>query len=411
MTEFWWGALALLCLAGLFLLLPGLFLRERRIEDREASNREWFANRRVELGDTDTGVDPSLKDDLLQDAKLRLLEESDAEAREGGGASSAGSLHYPALLAVVALIAVGLYWQLGSSADVALKRQLDALDTESSEADYRRLMLEVEDRAAKRPDNLHYQSMLGRFYMNEGDYGRARAVYAGLAEQAPNDAQAAAMAAQAGFLAAGRKLSSEDQLLAEKALAINPHQRTALGLLGMVAYEQGEYGAAATYWRRLLVMEDPNSPSAEMIRGVIARAEAEAGIAPPPAAPGQPAQPAPAAVGPGVTVRLELAQGAEASPGDTVFVFARNPEVDSRMPVAVKRFTAGQLPVTLRLDDAASMAGQKISDLAAVEVVARVSPTGQPGEQHATFQASISDLPPATGEQVHTLVLRPVGDS
>ena len=71
MTEFWWGALALLCLAGLFLLVPGLFLRQRRIEDREASNREWFANRRVELGDTDTGVDPSLQDDLLQDAKLR----------------------------------------------------------------------------------------------------------------------------------------------------------------------------------------------------------------------------------------------------------------------------------------------------------------------------------------------------
>ena len=110
-------------------------------------------------------------------------------------------------------------------------------------------------------------------------------------------------------------------------------------------------------------------------------------------------------------MRLELAQGAEASPGDTVFVFARNPAVDSRMPVAVKRFTAGQLPVTLRLDDAASMAGQKISDLSAVDVVARVSPTGQPGEQHATLQASISDLPPATGEQVHTLVLRPVGDS
>jgi cytochrome c-type biogenesis protein CcmH len=79
--------------------------------------------------------------------------------------------------------------------------------------------------------------------------------------------------------------------------------------------------------------------------------------------------------------------------------------------VAVKRLTASQLPVTLRLDDASSMAGQKISELTAVDVVARVSPSGQPGEQHATLQASISDLPPGPGEQVHTLVLRPVGDS
>ena len=79
--------------------------------------------------------------------------------------------------------------------------------------------------------------------------------------------------------------------------------------------------------------------------------------------------------------------------------------------MAVKRFSAAQLPVTLRLDDAASMAGQKISELPAVDVVARVSPSGRPEEEHATLKASVSDLPPASGEQVHTLVLRPVGDS
>jgi cytochrome c-type biogenesis protein CcmH len=267
--------------------------------------------------------------------------------------------------------------------------------------------------------------MLGNFYMEEGDYQRASVLYRGLAARAPNDAGAAARAAQAGFLAAGRVLGPEDKLLAERALGIDPHQRTALGLLGMAAYEGGEYQAAVTYWRRLLVMEDPNSQSAQMIQGVIARAEAELGgdgaaVQPPHAvaaapAPGSPAAGAPAAGSPadalGVTLRLELAQGARAAPGDTVFVFARNPALESRMPVAVKRLTAAQLPVTLRLDDASSMAGQKISELAMVDVVARVSPTGQPGEQHATLQASLSDLPPVSGERVHTLILKPVRES
>ena len=277
--------------------------------------------------------------------------------------------------------------------------------------------------------------MLGNFYMEEGDYQRASELYRGLAARAPNDAGAAARAAQAGFLAAGRRLSTEDQLLAERALSIDPHQRTALGLLGMVSYEQGEYAAAVTYWRRLLVMENPESPAAEMIRGVIARAEAAIGgdpaAVPPHAGTGEaniaaaPGAATPGVATPGVampgtdttakaagvTVRLELAQGARAAPGDTVFVFARNPALNTRMPVAARRLTAGQLPVTLRLDDASSMAGQKISELAQVDVVARVSPTGQPGEQHATLQASLSALPPGSGEQVHTLVLRPVGDS
>ncbi len=430
MTEIWWGALLLLALASLFVLLPGLFLRERRIDTR-ASNRDWFLQRRTELetsGETrDSGIgrpgatDTALAEDLLQDARLRMLEEADGEPGETEESAS-GALPVAALLGVLVLLSAAMYWQLGAGDDVALKRQLDAVNEQTTEADYRRLMLAVEDRAAARPDNLYYQGMLGRFYMNEGDYVRARALYAGLAEKAPNDDMAAALAAQAGFLAQGRKLTPEDQLLAERALSINPHQRTALGLLGMAAFETGEYQAAITYWERLLVMENPESESAQMIRGVVERARAQlAGGAVASAAP-SPHAVAPAASGPvagnpepatgaGVTLRLELAQGTTASPGDTVFVFARNPAIDTRMPVAVKRLTAAQLPVTLRLDDASSMAGQKISELDVVEVVARVSPSGQPGEQHATFQATVSDLPPGSGEQVHTLVLRPVGDS
>ncbi len=428
MTEIWWGALLLLALASLFVLLPGVFLRERRIDTR-ASNRDWFLQRRAELETTDetrdSGIgrpgatDTDLAEDLLQDARLRMLEEADTETP--ADARGSGKLPVAVLMGLLIVLSAAFYWKLGAGADVALKRELDAINEQTTEADYRRLMLKVEDRAAARPGNLYYQGMLGRFYMNEGDYGRARALYAGLAEKAPNDAMAAALAAQAGFLASGRQLTSEDQLLAERALAVNPHQRTALGLLGMASFEAGEFQAAISYWERLLVMENPESEAAQMIRGVIDRARAQLGgeavaagsasphsVAPSLASPSSGSE---AAEGAGVTLRLELAQGMSAAPGDTVFVFARNPALDTRMPVAVKRLTAGQLPVTLRLDDASSMAGQKISELDLVEVVARISPSGQPGEQHATFQASRSDLPPGPGEQVHTLVLRPVGDS
>ncbi len=423
MTEIWWGALLLVALASLFVLLPGLFLRARRIDTR-SSNRDWFLQRRSELETTaeprDSGIgrpgstDTELAEDLLQDAQWRMLEEAGGEAGEPAGSARSHSLPMAVLLTILVGLSAAIYWQLGAGPDVALKRQLDAVNEQTTEAEYRRLMLQVEDRAAARPDNLYYQGMLGRFYMNEGDYRRARTLYAGLAQRAPNDAMAAALAAQAGFLAEGRKLTPEDQLLAERALSVNPHQRTALGLLGMASFEAGEFQAAISYWERLLVMENPESESAQMIRGVIARAREQAGgaaiAATDPASPHAGTAPA-AAIGAGVTLRLELAQGMNAAPGDTVFVFARNPALDTRMPVAVKRLTAGQLPLTLRLDDASSMAGQKISELERVEVVARISPSGQPGEQHATFQASASDLPPVAGEQVHTLVLRPVGDS
>jgi cytochrome c-type biogenesis protein CcmH len=274
-------------------------------------------------------------------------------------------------------------------------------------------MLLVEQRAGERPQNLHYQAMLGRFYMNEADYGRARVLYLKLIERAPGDAGALALAAQASYLAAGRILDTDSQLLAERALSIDPHQRTALGLLGMAAYENAQYQAAITYWQRLLVMENPDSPSAQMIQGIIDRAQAtltgsDSGTSPHTAML-KPAQPEVAAVaGAGIQLRLELAPGSEVNASDTIFVFARNPAVASRMPVAVQKLTVAQLPLTLRLDDSNSMAGQKLSELTEVNVVARVSPSGRPDAQSASYQAELGPLQPAADGPVHALVLRAV---
>ncbi len=408
MIEFWAGSALLLGLAAVFLLFPTVFLRARKVGNQADSNRDWFERRKLELS-VDIGADDG---DLLRDAQLRMLEDaagsSDAAAERQD--SSPVTLALALLLPLALLVAV-MYWQLGAAPDVQLARTLEGFTGDSSEEDYRALMLMVEERAGQRPDNLHYQAMLGRFYMNAGDYGRARTLYVKLAQQVPGDASALALAAQASYLAADRELDDDSQLLAERALSVDPHQRTALGLLGMASYEKGQYQAAISYWRRLLVMEDPDSSSAQMIAGVIARAEgALAGVdvaANPHAAPA-----APAAVdnSAGISVRLELAAGSEAAPTDTVFLFARNPALQTRMPVAVQRLTVAELPITLRLDDSNSMAGQLISQLAQVTIVARVTPGGQPGEEFATLQGELSALKPDTSEQVHRLLLEPLAN-
>ena len=112
-------------------------------------------------------------------------------------------------------------------------------------------------------------NLLGRYYMGQEQYSQAAQTYGRWRRELPEDAQALASAAQAEYLAAGRQLSNQARLRAEQALAVDPHQRTALGLLGMASFEQRQYRAAISYWQRLLVGEQPDSDGGRMIASVI----------------------------------------------------------------------------------------------------------------------------------------------
>jgi cytochrome c-type biogenesis protein CcmH len=102
-----------------------------------------------------------------------------------------------------------------------------------------------------------------------------------------------------------------------------------------------------------------------------------------------------------------MPDGATAGPGDTVFVLARNAESESRMPIAVQRLQGSQLPITLRLDDSKSMAGQKLSEIASVLVIVQVSPSGQPGEANATWLGQAGPLAPTEATESVEIVLVP----
>jgi cytochrome c-type biogenesis protein CcmH len=287
---------------------------------------------------------------------------------------------------------------------VVISRQLQAIDQDSSQEAMSGLIAAIEKRAAQRPDNLHYSALLGRYYMGQREYAKAASTYGALAADAPQDAQALAYAAQAEYLAAGRELTDAARMKAEQALAVNPHQRTALGLLGMASFEQGKFRAAIEYWERLLAMEAPGSESATMIAGVIQTARERLGEAPASQVATQAPPPGGDAAGAGVTVRVNAPEGLD--PADTVFVLARNAGSDSRMPIAVRRLTAAQLPVTLRLDDSSSMAGQKLSETESVMVVVQVSPDGRPGEASASWLGEVGPLAPDIDGEPVEIVLR-----
>lgn len=400
MTLFLLACAGLLLLSSLFYLFPRVRPGAAE-EDLDRANLEWFRLRRKELAREGNEA-------LQEDAQLRLLE--DEHQRSPLSVTARQSFPVWILLPLVALLASGLYYVLGAAPDVVIVGQLQDLQEDTTPEQMRGLIRDVEARSAQRPDNLHYSALLGRYYMGQEDYARAAQHYGAVAEAAPGDAQALAYAAQADYLAAGRTLSDRARLRAEQALAADPQQRTALGLLGMASFEQQQYRAAIEYWQRLLLQESPDSESGQMIAQVIETARQHLTETDPVAAAAFAATAVPAVAtttGAGVTVRVSAPADADIGPDDTVFILARNADSGSRMPIAVQRLTGAQLPVTLRLDDSNSMAGQKLSQTPSVIVAVQVSPDGRPGEDNARWLGQVGPVAPAVDAPPLDIVLRP----
>lgn len=399
MTALILSCAGLILLSGIFFLVPG---KRSGAEDAdlERANVASYRQRQAELAAEGS-------DNLQEDARLRLLED---EQQTRQAVLATGSQTFPAwvLLPLVAVMSSVLYYLLGAAPDVLISRDLQALDESSSPEQMQSLISAVEQRSVQRPDNLDYVALLARYYMGQEDYSRAAGTYAGLAQELPEDAYVLAAAAQSEYLAADRKLSDLARLRAEQALAIDPHQRTALGLLGMASFEQQQYRAAISYWQRLLASEPPDTDGARMIASVIETARQRLGLAADEALSDDSAVP-PAAgdLTAGVTVRVALPEGAAVAATDTVFVLARNALSDSRMPIAVQRLQVGQLPLTLRLDDGNSMAGQKLSATESVLVVVQVSPDGTPGEAGATWLGQAGPLTPSLDQSPQEILLQP----
>jgi cytochrome c-type biogenesis protein CcmH len=389
---------ALLVFSALFYLKPGGKRRGAANEDLARANLEWFRLRQQELAEEGN-------DSLAADAQLRLLEDEQDQPLEQEASANQAKFPVWILAPLVAVFSIALYYKLGAADDVMISRQLQALDDNSTPEQMQALMLSIEQRAEQRPENLHYVAMLGRYYMGMQDYTRAADAYDELILSAPEDSAALAYAAQARYLAAGRRLDDSARMRAEQALAIDPHQRTALGLLGMASYEQGQYRAAIEYWQRLVAMEPPGSETQQMISGVIESAReklGEAGAVLTAAATNKPSANAGSL---GVTVSVALPAGGSVAATDTVFVLARNAQSDSRMPIAVQRLTGADLPVTLRLDDSKSMAGQMLSDTASIVVVVQVSPNGRPGEAGASWLGQAGPMAPSDSTEAVDITL------
>lgn len=266
------------------------------------------------------------------------------------------------------------------------------------------LLARLAQRLKEKPDDADGWAMLGRSYSLLGRFDEAVPAFQRVIALRPQDAQGYADYADALGSAMGGKLDGEPEQLIAKALQIDPSNLKALALAGSIAFNRNDPAGAVKLWEQALRLSEPGGEMARQLQGVIDEARQRAGMRPsavaaasapgtaPAAAPAQAQVPTQttasttATAASAVQGRISLSAGlkAQASPDDTLFVFAR-PAQGAKMPLAILRKQVKDLPLEFTLDDSLAMSpAAKLSSAGQVIVGARISKSGnampQPGD-------------------------------
>lgn len=374
MIEFWLAAGLLLLIALGFLLIP--VLRERRVqqeEDRTALNVALYEERLAELQaqEAEGVLSRAQLDSAQAEAARELLADTDGTQPKVNQRLGKAA---PAVIALlVPVLAMAMYLHFGASDKVELTSELAKPPTSVEEMTQR-----LERVVAAQPDSAQGLFFLGRAYMSQNRPADAARIFERTAAVAGREPQLLGQWAQALYFAAGKQWSAQIQALTDEALKADPKEVTSLGLLGISAFEGKRYQDAIDYWQRLLVQLPADDGSRAPLQGGIDQAKARLVASGGQVAASPDAAKAPNTVGIKVRVELGEALKAKVQAGDTVFVFARATN-GPPIPLAVKRLTVADLPVTVELADADAMRPDlKLSSYPEVQLMARVSRAGQP---------------------------------
>lgn len=376
------GGLMVLVTMGLLLLPLLRKARARKNRDSAALSVEVL---RDQLRDLETEkragrLDEAVYGQEKADLERRVIEDG-ATANSSAAAAAEGRRPWLIAIPVVAipLLAIGLYWVTGTPDAVTGKPQVAATAGANHAVTPEQIQAMVAKLAQRLQDNPNDGEgwlMLARSYSALGRFPESAAAFGRASGLLPLNANILADYADTLAMAQGKKLQGDPEKIIAQALSVDPRNVKALALAGSAAFEQQDYARAIAEWKKILEIVPPESNVARSIGNSIADAQSKSGgVAAAPSAPQTPpAGGAKAEVAGVVSVAPALKDKVAA--GDTLFIFARALD-GSRVPLAMLRKTAGELPVSFTLNDAMAMApGAKLSAHRRVMIGARISKGG-----------------------------------
>lgn len=417
MTTFWIIAAAM-TLAAVATVAPAV-LRKRSSGKALNRDRQNIAIARERLAELETDrAAGDIADETYQQVRAELentlADDIAGDEQVQPAAASGGRWALALLLVAIPLVAFGLYLQIGAPQLVTVSgpgAQISEGPHGAGDATELPPVDQLADMLAEKlkqnPENPDGWYLLGRTYMSMQRYQDAANAFEQLHGLVGDDPAVLLALADSLAMAQGARMSGRPAELALKALEQEPENTTALWLAGKGAAETGQYLEAIRHWRKVEAQVQDDPQILAEIRSLIAEAQQQGNIpddqmppAPAPAA----AEPAASAAAITVSVALDPAMAAQATPDDTVFIFARAIE-GPPMPLAVARHQVKDLPITVTLtDEMAMMPQSRLSNFAQVRVSARVSKSGNAIQQSGDLVSDGTDVEVAGAEPVSLVI-------
>lgn len=371
--------------AMLFIALP-LLRRTRKpgvAPEQDAANVAIYTDQLAELEDdlSNRLLSQTQFDLAKPELERRLLQDVPAGVTQAPAQQSAR--WFGVLLSLlIPLIAIGLYFQLGTPEALNAPAPVDQT-VSAQEQEIEAILPRLVQHLREQPGDIAGWKNLGRALLALQRFDEAAQAYEKITLITPKSAQAFADYADALGMAQGQKLAGKPTQVIAQALKLDPKNPKARYLAGFASIEAGNLKEAIMHWEKLLAELPPEQRGVDTLREKIAELKQKTGL--PSATTGTEAKStAVASATISGQAQLNAALKNQASPEDTVFVFAR--AVDGpKMPLALLRVKVKDLPVDFKLDDSMAMSPQmKLSNFPNVVIVARVSKNGtaipQPGD-------------------------------
>jgi len=314
-----------------------------------------------------------------------------------------------ASLLLVPLLAFSLYQMLGASDDVDIAELLQrhssaSISTEDYASIGKKIQRKISRRLESKPGDVFYRVTLARLQMEDNNFPAAKKSYEQALKWSPDNAELMAEYAQVLYFVADSKFEGEPGAALDKALSMDPNNRTALGLQGIRAFGDENYALAIKSWQTALRAINPASQQAQALQSGILRAKKLLGN-------NVSDNNAQGEKLPSLLIKVSLSQELVASPDQSVYVFAREWQ-GKPMPLAVVKLSVADLPASVILDDSMAMpGGESLSSASSIQVVARVSSTGSaiPSEgdyEGLTGKVAASALSDGKAQEIPVLIDR-----